>query len=65
MIAAAAMPLMVASRHDRSGSEPAQAPGIRLNGLSAGFPADALLSADTYLLAGPTRAEGRFHHVER
>src|SRR2546427_383157 len=37
MMAAAPMPLMVASRHDRSGSEPAQAPGIRLNGLSAGL----------------------------
>src|SRR5438132_6863350 len=65
MIAAAPMPLIAASRHDRRGSWPAQAPGIRLNGLSAGFPADALLSAATYLLAGPARAEGHFHHVER
>jgi hypothetical protein len=40
MIAAAAMPLTMASRQDRCGSAPGQAPEIRLKGLPAGLPAD-------------------------
>jgi hypothetical protein len=40
MIAAAAIPLTMASRQDRSGSAPGQAPEIRLNGLPADSPAD-------------------------
>src|SRR2546428_5965022 len=49
MTAAAATPLTRGSRQDRSGRPaPAQAPGIRPNGLSAGVPADVFLSADTY-----------------
>src|SRR5260370_7190964 len=48
VIAAAAMPLTTASRQDRSGCTPRQAPAIRLKGLPAGLPAGWFLSADTY-----------------
>jgi hypothetical protein len=65
MIAAAAMPLTMASRQDRSGSAPGQAPEIRLKGLPAGLPADWFLSADTYRHAGRARDVGHIHHVER
>jgi hypothetical protein len=65
MIAAAAMPLTMASRQDRSGSAPGQAPEIRLKGLPAGLPAGWFLSADTYRHAGRARDVGHIHHVER
>src|SRR5260370_28562178 len=65
MIAAAAMPLTMASRQDRSGCTPGQAPAIRLKGLPAGLPADWFLSADTYRHAGRARNVGHFHHLER
>src|SRR6266852_2134821 len=48
MMAAAPIPLIRARRQDRRVSAPAQAPGIRLNGLPAGLPAEGLPSAATY-----------------
>src|SRR5258708_23900173 len=65
MIAAAAMPLTMASRQDRSGCTPGQAAAIRLKGLPAGLPADWFLSADTYRQGGRARDVGHFHHLER
>src|SRR6266851_237229 len=65
VIAAAAMPLTTASRQDRSGCTPGQAPEIRLKGLPAGLPAGWFLSADTYQHGDRAPNVGHIHHVER